>query len=225
MENQKSMQSCLKKVRTDDGSISFYHSRYEECLHSKSGAVEEAFKKFAEPCRIREIAEKKQIRILDICFGLGYNSCAAIDTVLGVFGSVEIVALEKDRTVLKKIHTLADNEVLFRNYDIIKEAAERLKYEDSRISIVILCGDARDEIKKIKGKFDAVFLDPFSPKKNPELWTEKFMHEIFLRMHKGAIMATYSCARIVRDNMRKAGFVVMDGPSVGRRAPGTLAMK
>ena len=44
-------------------------------------------------------------------------------------------------------------------------------------------------------------------------------------MIKESILATYSCARIVRDNLKEAGFEVFDGPSVGRRAPSTIAKK
>ena len=43
-------------------------------------------------------------------------------------------------------------------------------------------------------------------------------------MNKNAILSTYSCAGIVRRNLKEAGFKVADGPIVGRRAPGTLAI-
>ena len=68
-----------------------------------------------------------------------------------------------------------------------------------------------------------MFLDPFSPPKNPELWTESFFREVKKLMKPKAILATYSCARIVRDNLKKAGFIVKDGPIIGRRSPSTLA--
>jgi tRNA U34 5-methylaminomethyl-2-thiouridine-forming methyltransferase MnmC len=44
-------------------------------------------------------------------------------------------------------------------------------------------------------------------------------------MKKGGKLATYSCARVVRENLVAAGFSVSDGPCVGRRAPGTVAVK
>ena len=73
--------------------------------------------------------------------------------------------------------------------------------------------------------FDIVFLDPFSPRKNPELWSEEFFKEIYSRMKKGAKLATYSCARKIRENLKTAGFKVIDGPNVGRRGPSTNAIK
>jgi len=44
-------------------------------------------------------------------------------------------------------------------------------------------------------------------------------------MNSSAVLATYSCARIVRENMSKANLFYDDGPIVGRRGPGTIAKK
>jgi len=59
----------------------------------------------------------------------------------------------------------------------------------------------------------------------PELWTEELFSEIFKRCANGCVLTTYSCARIVRDNMKKVGFEVLDGPCVGRKSPSTIARK
>ena len=93
------------------------------------------------------------------------------------------------------------------------------------MKIKLLLGDARETIKQVTEKIDFVFLDPFSPKKCPELWTDEFFKDIYTIMRPGSKLATYSCARIVRDNLTKAGFSVSDGPIVGRRAPGTIGIK
>ena len=78
-------------------------------------------------------------------------------------------------------------------------------------------------IKNLNQKFDAVFLDPFSPKKCPELWTERFFKDIRKLMKQNSVLTTYSCAKITRNNLVNAGFNVKDGPSIGRRAPSTIA--
>jgi chorismate dehydratase len=84
--------------------------------------------------------------------------------------------------------------------------------------------DALEAVKKIKLKFDIIFLDPFSPKKNPELWTETFFKELRRLINKDGILTTYSCAGIVRRNLKSAGFTVKDGPCVGRRSPSIIAL-
>lgn len=212
----------MEEVITDDGSITFRNEKYDECYHSVSGAVEEAFKKHAGPAGVAEMAGAGEVSILDICFGLGYNSAAALDMILeaNLACAVNIVGLENDDEILKRIPALKPH---IKSYSAIQDAVERGgEYVHDGIDIRIIVGDARESIKMLKS-FDVVFHDPFSPKKCPELWTEDFFKEIRKHMNKDGVLTTYSCARSVRDNLRKAGFIVFDGPCVGRRAPSTIA--
>jgi tRNA U34 5-methylaminomethyl-2-thiouridine-forming methyltransferase MnmC len=57
------------------------------------------------------------------------------------------------------------------------------------------------------------------------MWSEELFVEMWRVMKQDAILATYSCARMVRDNMSKANLMYDDGPIVGRRGPGTIATK
>jgi len=101
----------LTPVVTDDKSITFHNSSVDETYHSKSGAVEEALKKFVEPCKIKELAKTGRIKILDVCFGLAYNSALAVDIALKSNPNceIEIVGLENDVNILKKIKEMSDN--------------------------------------------------------------------------------------------------------------------
>ncbi len=225
----------MKEIITSDGSITFFNEQSQETYHSTSGAVEEAIKKFAEPAQVKELVQKGTVKILDICFGLGYNTAAALDIILleNPSCTVEIIGFEIDEIILSKI---LDVTPLFENYYLIKEVIKH-KIEDNKqqyyetkrdnVHVKILLGDVRDQIKTISefGAFDVCFLDPFSPKKCPELWTEELFKDIFRLLKKAGILTTYSCARVVHDNLKKAGFAVKDGPCVGRRTPSTIAVK
>jgi len=203
----------MKQVLTDDGSMTFYSSKFDECYHSKSGALQEAFEKYVKPCNVKD-----GFVILDVCFGLGYNSLAA----LSIAKRLKIVGLENDINILKQKVEVPS--YLEKDYAKIVEASNKLFYKDNEVEIKILLGDALQTIDSVNEKFDAVFFDPFSPKKCPELWTLDFFKKIKSKMNKGGILATYSCARVVRDNLREAGFEVKDGPCVGRRSPSTVAI-
>lgn len=229
----------MKYIITKDGSITFYSEEYKESYHSVSGAVEESLKKFVEPCKIKELAEKGSVKILDIGFGLGYNIAVALDVALmeNRDCKIEIISFEKDVNIFREIEKLNPN---IKNYNLIKELVKnfignvknkdfnnkenKITYTKNYVKINLLIGNAIDTIKNITDiKFNAVFLDPFSPPKNPELWTASFFKDIKRLMEKDAILATYSCAGIARENLKKAGFDVKDGPIVGRKSPGTLA--
>jgi tRNA U34 5-methylaminomethyl-2-thiouridine-forming methyltransferase MnmC len=213
----------MKKIITRDGSETVFNETYQEHYHSTSGAVEETNEKYVKPCRIAELSRQGMVRVLDIGFGLGYNAIGAIDAAEK---EIEVISLEKDLN-LQAISGLKPG---FRNYGILRELEYDLKnnsylYEDSRIFLKIIVGDAVKTIGLVKKSFDAVFHDPFSPPKNQELWTAEFFAAVYRLMKPGAILATYSCARAVRDNLKAAGFIVKDGPIVGRRGPSTIAVK
>tara|TARA_Y100000310_G_scaffold345082_1_gene461669 strand:- start:1347 stop:1958 length:612 start_codon:yes stop_codon:yes gene_type:complete len=202
----------MQLVKTKDNSLTFHNKEYDETYHSTSGALEESYKKFIEPSKV---SDNKVI--LDICFGLGYNSYAAIKTAK----NLKIIALENDKGILEALQTID----IDKEYEIIKQLAKKHNYKDSNYNLKLVLGDAKQTIKTIQEKFDIVFLDPFSPKKCPELWTTEFFKEIYKKMQTKGILTTYSCASQVRKNLQKAGFKVKDGPCVGRKAPSTIATK
>jgi tRNA U34 5-methylaminomethyl-2-thiouridine-forming methyltransferase MnmC len=213
----------MERIITKDGSETFYSLEYGESYHSISGAVEESFKKYIEASPYEELARSGAVKVLDICFGLGYNSAAAIERIskLNPGCKIILVGLEKDPEIMNKILSVNPG---IGGYELVQEAIRRgYSHDDGRVKVTVMLGDARDSLRSIDTKFDLVFHDPFSPKKNPELWTEDFFKELIRHMKKGAVLTTYSCARLVRENLKKAGFSVKDGPCVGRRAPSTIA--
>ncbi|MBU1976249.1 MAG: hypothetical protein KKG59_07645 [Nanoarchaeota archaeon] len=221
------MKKELKKVTTKDGSETFYSDEYQEYYHSISGAMEEAFKKFAIP-GIKPKLKKKSIRILHICFGLGYLSAAAIHYIRknNAKMDVDIIGLEIDQAILDKISEIEVPNLIKPDYELIRGLAHnKWELHLGRFHLKMIKGDARHTINDLEGGFDVVFLDPFSPKKCPELWTQKFIKKIYDLMNKKGILTTYSCARSVRNNLEAVGFKVKDGPRVGRRAPSTIAQK
>ncbi len=207
----------MHKILSHDGSITFWNERFQEYYHSITGAKEEAVRKFVEPCCLQE---KNNPVILDVCFGWGYNTAAALDAIGN--SNAKVIGLEIDANVLQKIPTI---NAPFESYSFIQKCIRKgysLSKDAWTLSLVV--GDARETIKTVlSGSVDCVFLDPFSPKKCPELWTIDFMRQLYRIMKPNGILTTYSCARIVRDNLRSAGFSVQDGPCIGRRGPSTIA--
>lgn len=227
----------VQKIFTADGTETFLNESVKETYHSQTGAVEEAFKKYAYPCKIKELAKTGKITVLDICSGIMYNSAAIIDVALEENPNceIEIFALEKDPEFIKKI---LEVDPPFKSYplfrELIKNNLEKIsqsrdlknKTLKEKIKITLLIGDARERIKELeKDSFDAVFMDPFSPRTSPEMWSTEFFKELYRVIKENKILATFTCARLARDNMKAAGFSYDDGPIVGRRGPGTIAWK
>jgi len=195
----------MKTVQTRDKSFTCYSQEYKELYHARNGALEEAFEKYIKPCKI-----KNNSSILDIGFGLGYNSAAALHK----FKNLKIIGLEKDKKILKQIPKMQIPSYFQDTYKIIKKVSTNLKYKNSS-EIKIIIGDASKTIKEINEKFDAIFLDPFNFKTNKELWSLSFLTEIKKRMKPNAILSTYSSAAHVRKTLLEAGFNITNGPKIG----------
>ena len=220
------MRNSMKKILTADNSETFLNVQLGESYHSQTGAVEEALKKYAIPCKIKELAKTGTIRILDAFFGMGYNSAMAISVALeeNPYCTIEVIGLEYDPEIIANIQEVNPPIPFFSHYKQLTPT--NLQCTQGNVSVKVLLGDARETCKQLpENYFDAIFFDPFSPKTSPEMWSEELFKEMWRVMKSTGILATYSCARLGRENMSKAGLFYDDGPIVGRRGPGTIATK
>jgi len=68
---------------TNDGSVGLYSGEFNDIYHSATGALTESYEKFIFPSNINFLLNyKKEIKVLDICYGIGYNSKALINYLL-----------------------------------------------------------------------------------------------------------------------------------------------
>ncbi len=208
----------MKLVKTKDGSYTIFSEVAGEHYHTISGAIEEAFEK-----HVNALGIENGMHILDFCFGLGYNSIAACKD----HANLQIIGLENDIKIIEAMKDVEIPEILKTEFAPFRNIAENLDVTDNNNNrIQILLGDALQKVDELPdGVFDRVFFDPFSPKKQPEMWSEMIFQKIYNKMKNGAKLSTYSCAKQIRKNMTSAGFKVMDGPVVGRKSPATIAIK
>ncbi len=212
---------------TADGSFSYLNTEYDEAYHSEHGAYSEALHKHVLASKILE-SKLNKIRILDVCFGLGYNSGVAIEKLLELNPDcrIEIIGLENDSQIIELIKDLEIPDSISNYRAAHQMLVMSLDNPKSNPSIEILIGDAREQIKSLESNyFDAVFFDPFSPRKCPELWQLDFIREVVRCSKPGAYITTYSTARIAKDNFSATGCSLEEGPKLGRRNGGVLARK
>lgn len=216
--------TIIKRKECADGSITYYHPEVDECYHSPVGATLEAKEKYVGGIHWESFNNKEKITILDICFGMGYNTAAAIDFIKEKYPDkhIEVIALENDMNIVRKgLVELND----FTCAPLLVKLLDNTMVQEENISVTLIIKDARKSIKSIQQVIDVVFFDPFSPKKAPHMWEVNFMKDIFNVCALGAQLITYSCARKIRENFAQAGFTVQNGPVVGRRGPATLCTK
>ncbi len=112
---------------TADGSFTFFSPEFGELFHSHFGAKQEAERKFVEPLQLRKKATTSPLFLLDICYGLGYNTAAALTAIWEVnpHCKIEWIGLEFDQRIPQV--TLEYNLLnAYPNYiqDILKELAQ-----------------------------------------------------------------------------------------------------
>ena len=92
--------SELKEVLTKDGSISLRSLLFKENFHSLNGALKETEIKFINPSHLGRFKDKS-LNVLDICFGMGYNSAFLFDNLIRQSSFINWYALEIDKKPLE----------------------------------------------------------------------------------------------------------------------------
>tara|TARA_B100000161_G_scaffold152758_1_gene108846 strand:+ start:179 stop:1084 length:906 start_codon:yes stop_codon:yes gene_type:complete len=223
--------SDLIEVLTKDGSYSLKSKFFQENFHNLSGALEETKIKFTAPSDLQRF-RGKSLDVLDICFGLGYNSASLLNELIKQKSYLNLYALEIDKKPLeyaiknKSFQKLWDPQVK----KIFKSLYRKNYFEDQFFKCRILWGDAREKINIIPSakKFDLIYLDGFSPQKCPQIWTIEFLSKVTQRLKSQGYLITYSSSAAVRKTLRNLGLEIFSiKPSFNQRtfwSQGTVAV-
>jgi tRNA U34 5-methylaminomethyl-2-thiouridine-forming methyltransferase MnmC len=213
-------------VTTKDGSNTLFSKLYNQHYHNPDdGAIDESLSKHIIPAFTFQ-ANKKEFTILDICFGIGYNTFSTIYYVIknNLDIKLNIFSPELDGNLVKSLDTFVFPKEFEEIKHIIKAVAKNGHYEDEKIKIEVFIGDARDYIKTLEqNSFDIVYQDAFSSDVNFELWTKEYFDDIYKLCKDDCIMSSYAIATPIRLSQNEAGFYIYEHRPVKRKI--TLAFK
>ena len=205
--------SELKEVLTKDGSLSLRSLYFKENFHCLEGALKETQTKFINPSNLRRFKDKS-LNVLDICFGLGYNSALLFNNLIRQNSFINWFALEIDRRPLE--YSLR-NESFTKLWHpkvlkIFDSLYQNCNYEDELFNCEILWGEARERINSIPSniKFDLIYLDGFSPQKCPQVWTLDFLSKVTQKLNSQGYLITYSSSAAVRKAFRNLGMNIFN---------------
>ena len=210
-------------VPTDDGSVTLYSKEFNESYHSpKDGALNESLQKHVIPA-FELLAGKTHLNILDICYGLGYNTLATLYYVKkhNLPVTLHIVSPEFDESLVRSLKAFRYPAEFDMLKPVIRALSERFHYEDEQCKIEVAIGDARALLRNLVAKepatyytipdtfrFDIVYQDAFSPKVNPLLWTREWFGDVRALCAEDAVLTTYSTAAATRMGLHENGFVL-----------------
>lgn len=203
-----------------------YSPRFGDRYRSELGGLAQSREVFLRGCGLPEDwAHQPQWRILETGFGLGLNFL------------VTWQAWKADPARPRLLHFVS-TEAFPAGADDIRRAASahpelmplaeqlqaqcwgllpglhRLVFEEGRVLLSLCIGDTKAVLREQQFQADAVYLDGFSPSKNPGIWDLHTLKAVARCCRRGTRIASWTIARAVLDGLAQCGFVVHKTPGL-----------
>ncbi|GAA4014477.1 tRNA (5-methylaminomethyl-2-thiouridine)(34)-methyltransferase MnmD [Deinococcus rubellus] len=196
-------------VPTADGSLSVFSERYGEWYASQHGAVRQSRTVFLEGSAA---CLHPAPRVLEVGFGLGLNFRTTLADVTGRGVPLNYLAFEAFPLAASDLVGVAGDEAhplwraLLHAWDAGQQAGH-LSVQHGPHRLRLWFADITAALLPPQWA-DAIYLDGFSPARNPEVWTPEFLARLADSLAPGGRLATYSAAGAVRRSLIAAGLRV-----------------
>ncbi len=208
---------------TFDGDGVPYSKQYKDVYHSRHGALAQARHVFLTGNALPERWNRaSQFVILETGFGLGLNFLATWQAWRNSGSSCRLhfISVEKHpfrcddlATGLTGFGELAPlSTELLEAWPLLTTGFHRLHFDDDRVSLTLLLGDAALLLPRLDARVDAVFLDGFSPAVNPEIWCPDVLRNLTNLCQSDATLSTWCVAGAQRRALIAEGWKVERQP-------------
>ena len=130
---------------TNDGSVGLYSTDFNDIYHSATGALTEAYEKFIYPVDFNNLLQKDKIKVLDICYGIGYNSKSFLNFIFENYCQKNFSKkYSLSKYYIDKIHTNNILQTLLGNFIYKNKIYNEQIYTDNifdKISITAIDND------------------------------------------------------------------------------------
>lgn len=208
---------------TTDGSLTMRHPEHGECYHSTQGARFEADSLYIDASGFRRALAKGQpLTVFDVGLGLGYNALATLAAWQAepAAGPLTLISFEIVPDLVFAMATgeapwqagwSDDERAMFSALEPASAGQWRVRllhqYTGVPCAWDIHVGDAVALLATLSlGAADYIWQDPFSPAKNPSMWSAGWFTALRPHVGRDAQLVTYSVARSVRDALEQSGW-------------------
>lgn len=212
---------------TEDGSQTIYSSIFNQSFHNIKGAVTENKYVFFEKSGIIDsLSSESEIHILEIGFGTGLNLILLADYLHKIQNPPKVVYQTIEAYPLNPQLSTHLDFSKFVTFDLSQQLPIIFKTLDPGQNIYRPLLNV--ELRFFNGLFedfesndfnaDFIFFDAFSPKANPDLWTEEVFRHLKEISNPDVVLTTYCAAVPARAAMASADWLVARVPGVlGKR--------
>ncbi|EIN00222.1 bifunctional tRNA (mnm(5)s(2)U34)-methyltransferase/FAD-dependent cmnm(5)s(2)U34 oxidoreductase [Paraburkholderia hospita] len=198
-----------------------YSPRHDDIYHSAVGALAQAEYVFLKGNELPSRWQKRRVfTVLETGFGMGINFLVTwaawradpdrcerlhfVSTEKHPFSRDDLLAANAAAVADASIAPLAQQ--LVDAWPTLVPGTHRLEFEEGRVTLTLVFGDAAQTLHSLWLRADAFYLDGFSPAKNPELWTPAIIKALARLAGDDATFATYTSAGDVKRGLQQAGF-------------------
>lgn len=202
---------------------------YGDVYHSADGGLGQSCNVFIQGCDLPAAWQaKSRFVILETGFGLGLNFLATWEAFRkhpGQCQTLHFISIEKHPLALDSLNRchaawpqLAEfARALQAQWPVLVAGYHRLSFDEGRVQLTLIFDEAETALNQLEAKADAIYLDGFSPAKNPAIWSPEIMKQLGKLAAFDARLATWCVAGSVRQGLREAGFTVERKPGFGRK--------
>lgn len=203
-------------IQTRDGSTTIHIEGWDECYHSRFGAIQEAQHVFIK--NGLSLFENKSIAILEIGFGTGLNAFITFLESQKLNQTIDYVGVEA--FPVSKDEIVSMNFVVELNAEDESEIFTEL-HQSAWEKQMILRDDFLftkrqqffEDIIDIE-KFDLIYFDAFGFDVQPDLWSTAIFQKMYNALKSEGVLVTYAARGVVKRSMIEVGFTVekLEGP-------------
>ncbi len=197
-------------IHTSDGSTTIHIKEWDECYHSKHGAIQEAKHVFIK--NGLALFPNQKVSVLEIGFGTGLNAFITYLEAQKLGQTIDYVGVEA--------YPISEEELQSMNYPEelnaldskpIFDKMHALNWEEKNDLSESFSLTKRkqffEEIDDVE-KFDLIYFDAFGYRVQPELWSVSVFERMFKSLKNNSVLVTYAARGVIKRNMIEVGFTV-----------------
>ena len=205
-----------------------YSEAFGDVYHSAAGGLGQARHVFLRGNNLpQRWAGRSRFVILETGFGFGLNFLATWQAWRrdpARCARLHFVSVEKHpftHTDLQEIHShhpdlKEEAAQLHARWPMLVPGGHRIALDGGKVVLMLFFADIK-LLRELRLAADAIYLDGFSPAKNPDMWSHALMRAVSRLAATGATAATWSVAASVRSALETAGFAVEKRPGFGHK--------
>lgn len=204
--------------------------RFDDIYFAKESGLKESRYAFVDQSQIECLSmENEWIHFAELGFGTGLNFCLTVERFLNqknrraqrlYYSAIDAYPLSQSQLNDCLSHwpeLSAYRKELIDKYEDFPPSYYRLELFDSKVILDFYICDVRQALKNITSPVDTWYLDGFSPKKNPEMWSTETLDWLTAHSHPETRICTYASTSDVRKRLQSLGFSVTKIRGYGKR--------